>query len=121
MAIDRQLGTENNPDVIDQSKSVNVPVDDFAVNAPEPTFDEQMIDAMEITIGEDAISFDEPMEEAQEEIPFDANLVEYLDDSTLGSLSSRLISSVENDKESRKEWEKTYTHGLKYLAVRKSM
>ena len=118
MAIDRQLGTENNPDVIDQSKSVNVPVDDFAVNAPEPTFDEQMIDAMEITIGEDAISFDEPMEEAQEEIPFDANLVEYLDDSTLGSLSSRLISSVENDKESRKEWEKTYTDGLKYLGMR---
>ena len=118
MAIDRQLGTENNPDVIDQSKSVNVPVDEFAVNAPEPTFDEQMIDAMEITIGEDAISFDEPMEEAQEEIPFDANLVEYLDDSTLGSLSSRLISSVENDKESRKEWEKTYTDGLKYLGMR---
>jgi len=118
MAIDRQLGTENNPDVIDQSKSVNVPVDDFAVNAPEPTFDEQMIDAMEITIGEDAISFDEPMEEAQEEIPFDANLVEYLDDSTLGPLSSRLISSVENDKESRKEWEKTYTDGLKYLGMR---
>ena len=118
MAIDRQLGTENNPDVIDQSKSVNVPMDEFAVNAPEPTFDEQMIDAMEITIGEDAISFDEPMEEAQEEIPFDANLVEYLDDSTLGSLSSRLISSVENDKESRKEWEKTYTDGLKYLGMR---
>ena len=118
MVTERQLGTENNPDVIDQSKSVNVPVDEFAVNAPEPTFDEAMIDAMEITIGEDAISFDEPMEEAQEEIPFDANLVEYLDDSILGSLSSKLISSVENDKESRKEWEKTYTDGLKYLGMR---
>ena len=118
MVTERQLGTENNPDVIDQSKSVNVPVDEFAVNAPEPTFDEAMIDAMEITIGEDVISFDEPMEEAQEEIPFDANLVEYLDESILGSLSSKLISSVENDKESRKEWEKTYTDGLKYLGMR---
>jgi hypothetical protein len=54
----------------------------------------------------------------QADIPFDANLVEYLDDSILGSLSNKLVSSVENDKESRKEWEKTYTDGLKYLGMR---
>jgi|TARA_R110000803_G_scaffold23672_1_gene57800 hypothetical protein len=118
MAIDRQLGTENNPDVIDQTKSVDVSVEEFNIDAPEATFDETMLDAMEINIGEDVISFDEPMEEVQEEMPFDANLVDYIDESILGSMSSQLINAVENDKESRKEWEKTYTDGLKYLGMK---
>ena len=58
------------------------------------------------------------MEEEEEQIPFDANLVDFLDDSVLGSLSSQLLNAVDNDKESRKEWEKTYTDGLKYLGMR---
>ena len=118
MVTERKLGTEDNPDVIDQSKSVNVPTEEFNVEAPAQTFDEAMLDALEISINEDEISFDEPMEEAQQEIPFDANLVDYLDESILGSMSAKLISSVESDKESRKEWEKTYTDGLKYLGMR---
>tara|TARA_E500000318_G_scaffold111242_1_gene129046 strand:- start:610 stop:3111 length:2502 start_codon:yes stop_codon:yes gene_type:complete len=118
MVTERRLGTEDNPDIIDQSKSVNVPAEELSINAPEQTFEESMIDAMEITIGDEEISFDEPEEEIQADIPFDANLVEYLDDSILGSLSNKLINSVENDKESRKEWEKTYTDGLKYLGMR---
>jgi hypothetical protein len=118
MVTERRLGTEDNPDIIDQSKSVNVPAEELSIDAPEQTFEESMIDAMEITIGDEEISFDEPEEEIQADIPFDANLVEYLDDSILGSLSNKLINSVENDKESRKEWEKTYTDGLKYLGMR---
>ena len=50
MAIDRQLGTENNPDVIDQSKSVDVGLETFNVDTPEPTFDESLLDSMEINI-----------------------------------------------------------------------
>ena len=118
MAIDRQLGTENNPDVIDQSKSVDVGLETFNVDTPEPTFDESLLDSMEINITDEEISFDEPMEEEEEQIPFDANLVDFLDDSVLGSLSSQLLNAVDNDKESRKEWEKTYTDGLKYLGMR---
>ena len=95
-----------------------MPTEEFNVEAPAQTFDEAMLDALEISINEDEISFDEPMEEAQQEIPFDANLVDYLDESILGSMSAKLISSVESDKESRKEWEKTYTDGLKYLGMR---
>ena len=118
MAIDRQLGTENNPDVIDQSKSVDVGLETFNVDTPEPTFDESLLDSMEINITDEEISFDEPMEEEEEQIPFDANLVDFLDDSVLGSLSSQLLNAVDNDKESRKEWEKTYTDGLKYLGMK---
>ena len=118
MVTERKLGTEDNPDIKDQTKSVNVPTEEFNVAAPSPTFDEQMLEALEISITDDEIVFDEPTEQASPEIPFDANLVEYLDDDILGVMSSKLISAVENDKESRKEWEKTYTDGLKYLGMR---
>ena len=68
MVTERKLGTEDNPDVIDQSKSVNVPTEEFNVDAPEQTFDEAMVDSMQISIGENEIVFDEPMEEMQEEV-----------------------------------------------------
>jgi len=118
MVTERKLGTEDNPDIKDQTKSVNVSTEEFDVATPSPTFDEQMLEALEISITDDEIVFDEPTEQASPEIPFDANLVEYLDDDILGVMSSKLISAVENDKESRKEWEKTYTDGLKYLGMR---
>ena len=58
------------------------------------------------------------IESLETEISFDSNIAEYLDDSVLGLLSHKLISDIESDKESRKEWEKTYTDGLKYLGMR---
>ena len=118
MVIERKLGTEDNPDIRDQTKSVSVPNEEFAIEQPVPTFDEQMLDALEISITDDAIVFDEPIENSEPEIPFDANLVDVLDDSILGVMASKLINAVENDKELRKEWEKTYTDGLKYLGMR---
>jgi hypothetical protein len=111
MAIERRLGTEENPDIIDQGKSIEI-------EAEAPTFDEQLMEALEVTISEDGITIGEEEVEEQEEIPFDANLVEYLDDRILGSISKKLIHDVDSDKESRKDWMKTYTDGLKYLGMR---
>ena len=111
MAIERKLGTEDNPDIVDQGKAVNI-------EAEAPSFEEQLMESLEVTINDDEIIIDEAQEEEQQEMPFDANLVEYLDDYVLGSLSKKLINHVENDKESRKEWMKTYTDGLKYLGMR---
>jgi hypothetical protein len=48
---------------------------------------------------------------------FDANLAEYLPESTLTSLVSELDSDVDNDRNSRKEWEKAYVMGLKLLGL----
>ena len=111
MAIERKLGTEDNPDIVDQGKAVDI-------EAEAPSFEEQLMESLEVTINDDEIIIDEAQEEEQQEMPFDANLVEYLDDYVLGSLSKKLINHVENDKESRKEWMKTYTDGLKYLGMR---
>jgi hypothetical protein len=46
-----------------------------------------------------------------------ANLAEILDDSVLGSLSSDLQDKIEDDKESREDWEEAISKGLKLLGV----
>ena len=48
---------------------------------------------------------------------FDANLAEYLDDSEIDSMATELASDIDNDKNSRKEWEKAYVTGLKLLGL----
>ena len=111
MAIERRLGTEDNPDIVDQSKQIDIPQD-------EPSIEEQIAEALEVEITDDGVFVGQIEEESVAEVPFDANIAEYLDDSVLGSISNKLVSAVENDKESRKEWEKTYTDGLKYLGMR---
>tara|TARA_R100000935_G_scaffold50603_1_gene76580 strand:+ start:1803 stop:4346 length:2544 start_codon:yes stop_codon:yes gene_type:complete len=56
---------------------------------------------------------------SQEElIPFDANLSEFLDDGTLGELSSDLRSMYEEDLSSRSEWEEAYVNGLDLLGIK---
>jgi hypothetical protein len=51
-------------------------------------------------------------------VPFDANLAEHISDSELGSLVSDLIFDYENDLSSRKDWEQTYTDGIKLLGLK---
>ena len=52
------------------------------------------------------------------QMDFNSNLVNFIDSSTLQKLASDLISSVDNDKQSRSEWEKTYKEGLEYLGMK---
>jgi len=54
----------------------------------------------------------------QSQIPFDANLAEYLEEGDLQKLSDKLIGSYESDKQSRKDWEETYTKGLDMLGFK---
>jgi len=48
---------------------------------------------------------------------FDANLAEYIPDSALQTIAGDLASDIDNDRNSRKDWEKTYTEGLKLLGL----
>ena len=48
---------------------------------------------------------------------FDANIAEYMDENAMMELAGDLASDVENDKNSRKDWEKAYTEGLKLLGL----
>ena len=56
--------------------------------------------------------------EAEVNIPHDANLAEYLEDSLLAEISSELRAAYEDDLQSRSDWEETYTKGLDLLGVK---
>ena len=114
MAIEkRQLGTQDNPDVNVGGNAIEV--------FPEPTRQEQIREAAEILVTEeeilvgDEIDADEPQADP---MAFDANLVDFIDESELQKVSGDILSSIRHDKESRSEWEKTYVDGLKYLGMK---
>jgi hypothetical protein len=48
---------------------------------------------------------------------FSANLAEEMSASAMETMASELASSIENDLDSRKDWEKAYTEGLKLLGL----
>jgi len=53
----------------------------------------------------------------EEDTGFDNNLAEEIPDSALSTLAGDLSYDIEQDKGSRKEWEKAYTEGLKLLGL----
>ena len=111
MAIEKALGTENDPDIFDQNRSIEV--------IPEQTRQEQINDAAQILVNEEEVLITDEMEqEPMPAIEFDSNLVDYIDEDTLETISSDLLSSIKSDKQSRSEWEKTYTDGLQYLGMK---
>ena len=54
-------------------------------------------------------------QEIEQEISFDSNLAEFMDDGDLGVISSDIMEGFQEDKSSRKEWEETYKKGLGLL------
>ena len=108
MAIERQLGTENNPDIMVTSSAVEV--------FPEPSRSDEIRNAAQLLVSEENILLDdEQFEDQPPEMSFSANLAEVVEENILGKLASDILSSINQDKESRSDWEKTYTDGLKYL------
>jgi hypothetical protein len=52
-----------------------------------------------------------------ENAPFGANLAEYVDDKELSSISTDLVSMIEDDDSSRQEWKDTYEKGMTLLGL----
>ena len=110
MAIEK-LGTENDPDVKVQGSAVNI--------VPDTTRDEQIQAAAQVLVDDEQVFLDdEIVAPAQPQMSFDANLVDFINQNTLEKISNDLLDSIQSDKESRSEWEKTYTDGLKYLGMK---
>jgi hypothetical protein len=110
MAIDN-LGTNDNPDVKVQGSAVNI--------VPDTTRDEQIQAAAQILVNDEQVLLDEEIQTpAQPQMSFDANLVDFIDENTLEKISNDLLDAIQTDKQSRSEWEKTYTDGLKYLGMK---
>jgi hypothetical protein len=48
---------------------------------------------------------------------FDANLAEYLSEGQMATMITDLVADIENDRNSRKDWENAYVTGLKLLGL----
>jgi hypothetical protein len=92
------------------------PVGIDALAEQESPIEIEIVDPEEVTIGMDGLEITlKPGEDTEE--GFSDNLAEYMDDGALQSLAGDLMSDIDNDKGSRKEWEKTYVDGLKLLGL----
>jgi hypothetical protein len=88
-----------------------------ALGAEESPLEIEIIDPEEVTIGMDGMELSlKPGEEADGE-DFGANLAEEMDGGALDLMSGDLAADIDNDKASRKDWEKAYVEGLKLLGL----
>ena len=79
----------------------------------------EIVDPEEVTIGMDGmeITIDPDADEEGTADDFDANLAEFMKENHMSSMAGDLDSDIDNDKNSRKEWGKAYTEGLKLLGL----
>lgn len=64
------------------------------------------------------IDFDPQAKRQNAYAGFYENLAEYIDEDVLQGIGSDLCSAFDADKESRKEWEESYTKGLDQLGLK---
>ena len=103
MAVEKVDGVEN-IDAPEGVTSVEVEEAELAPNVTE-------MDDGSVVIGE----IEEQITPIQ--VPFNANLAEFIDDTELGRISSELVGEVQEDINSRKEWEDQYKSGLELLGM----
>lgn len=81
----------------------------------------ELVDGALVVENEDGsvdIDFDPELADALAVEDHNANLAEYMSDMDLAGLSQQLMSGVEEDKESRSEWETTMTRGIELLGLK---
>ena len=84
------------------------------VQFPEDLEGEEQV---EVLFDEEDNLIDPSMLEMEVDIPFEENLAEYLDPATLNEISSELLSSYQDDVDSRENWYETFRDGLELLGI----
>jgi hypothetical protein len=90
-----------------------VGIDDAALN--EEAIEIEIIDPEQVNIH--AGDLDISIIPGEDEDEFDMNLAEDMDEGELQTLAGDLDGDIENDKNSRREWEKAYVEGIKLLGL----
>jgi hypothetical protein len=85
-----------------------------AINDQEPAIEIEIEDPESVSINMGGLE----IEIGEEEDDFNANLAEEMDEKTLTSLVSDLISDVDSDISARKDWIQTYVDGLELLGMK---
>jgi len=83
----------------------------------EPAIEIEIEDPEDVVLRAGGVEID-LMPEAETADSFDANLAEFMDESELQSLASELISLVDADINSRKDWAETFVKGLEVLGMK---
>ncbi len=104
---------------IDKQYEPATPIDGLVEMEPEEGLDIEIQNALttETEDGGMIVDFDPSASEMQAE-SFDSNLVEYLDDDELNSIGNELLNAFNSDRDSRADWEETYTKGLDQLGLK---
>lgn len=76
----------------------------------------EIVDPEEVNISTDGLEISLKAGDENSE-SFDSNLAEFIPDSVMASIAEELSEAIDNDKNSRKEWEKAYVEGLKLLGL----
>ena len=92
-------------------------IEELAMESLEPDLEIEIEDPESVEITMDGLTIEiEPEEETDED--FSANLVEYMTEGELASISGDLIGDYETDSSSRKEWLDTYADGIDLLGMK---
>lgn len=86
-----------------------------ALAEEESPLEIEIVDPEEVNIH--AGGMDISIKPGEDEEGFSDNLAEYMDEGALASLAGDLDFDIDQDRGSRKEWEKAYTEGLKLLGL----
>ena len=96
MAIDKQLGTEDNPEIKSMGSAVEI--------QPDTSREDQIRQAAEILVANEEVLIDDEIALETQDFGFNANLAEVLPEDILSSIANDLLSSIKSDKQSRSEW-----------------
>ena len=84
---------------------------------PAEEIEIEVVNPESMSIGVDGVEI-EIVPGNEEEVDFNANLAEFIDENELASLGSDLVSDVENDENSRKDWADMLVKGLEVLGLK---
>ena len=82
----------------------------------EPQIEVEIIDPEQVNIGIDGLQISIVPNDGEDD--FDSNLAYQIEESQLQSMANQIYDDVDNDKNSRKDWEQAYVDGLKLLGLK---
>ena len=100
---------------------VDVGAPDAGIDVEVPLDAGELVDGALVMENEDGsvdIDFDPADEDAGDAEEHSANLADFMNDMDLAGLSEQLMSGVEEDKQSRSDWETTMEKGIKLLGLK---
>lgn len=109
MAVDKPLSPLEIADI--QQRVGSLAEEDLVIDIENP-------ESVSIATEDGGMIIDFDPHAQEEEIPFDANLAEHIEDNILSSLGSELVGAFEDDKSSRRDWEEAYIKGLEQLGLK---